>query len=209
MLKRKAGKKKVVKNTPVSRKKVVKLAKPAEKTKKVNKIKMVAKTAKAARPRKKPVVRETTSKQLIKPKKASPSVVRYVTGAVDLMERRRAARLDVPLKVQYKLLNDKNVKEGATRNISASGCLVLMEDKYPVGSLLELKIFFDKRRSKPLALDAKIVRLNRAEGGLHEYGMAFNKVEKEQRKLFADFCFTKMYERIGLLDWSADKGVKV
>ena len=78
-------------------------------------------------------------------------------------------------------------------------------EELKIGSSVELEILLGESESEFLNLTGSIVRLNRQEGRFFEYGIAFSHMGKEARRLFADFCFGKMYEMIGLSDWPTDK----
>ena len=142
------------------------------------------------------------------------SALRHVTGAQDFDEHRKTARLDIPIKVHYKIARregaegKKGAKGAITKDVSQGGCLLLITEEIPLDSELELEIFLGKTQSESLKLKGRAVRINREERGLHEYGISFDSISPEARRLFADFCFTKMYEMIGLPQWPTDRKVK-
>lgn len=141
------------------------------------------------------------------PKSKSATVLRKVTGSGSFDERRRAARLDIPIKVRYKIKEEeKKSKDGVTKNISVGGCLFLVQEELPLNSVVELEIFLGDTESESLKLKGKILRLDRKEKGLFEYGIAFNGLSSEGRRLFADYCFAKMYQMIGLPEWPTARG---
>ncbi|MDP2928755.1 MAG: PilZ domain-containing protein [Candidatus Omnitrophota bacterium] len=78
----------------------------------------------------------------------------------------------------------------------------------PENVQIELDILLGETEAEELKLRGKIARLNRKEDGLYEYGISFVDMGKEARRLFADYCFAKMYEMIGLSEWPTDKRVK-
>lgn len=136
-------------------------------------------------------------------------VLKQVTQSSDFVEKRKTARLDIPLNVQYRIKGEKKEakpqKAAMTKDVSAGGCLLLTTEELSINSELELDIILGETEEEMLKLKGRIVRLNRAENKLHEYGIAFNELSKEARRLFADFCFAKMYEMIGLNEWPTDK----
>lgn len=138
-------------------------------------------------------------------------VLRRAVNSDDLSEQRKNARLDLPLKVRYKVINEagenKNDNElsVAAKNISVNGCLLLTTENIPINSMVRLEIFLDESESAILTLEGRIVRLERAENGLYEFGIFFTAVNKDARRIFADFCFSRMYEMVGLNEWPTDQ----
>ncbi|MDD5773909.1 MAG: PilZ domain-containing protein [bacterium] len=142
------------------------------------------------------------------------SVLKHAVNSDDFNEQRKCARLDLPLKVRYKLINEtggsKNVNElsVAAKNISVNGCLLLTTENIPINSRVQLEILLDEFESAVLTLEGRIVRLERTESGLYEFGILFDAVNKDARRIFADFCFSKMYEMVGLNAWPTDNKEK-
>lgn len=126
----------------------------------------------------------------------------------EFLEKRKTARLDIPIKVEYRAVRSEEAKTAVTKNISSGGCLFLTTEELPIGSEIELNIFLGGTESEALVLKGVIVREARAEKGLHEFGIAFDGMSREAKRLFADFCFAKMYELIGLSEWPTDRRLK-
>ncbi len=146
---------------------------------------------------------------------AKNNIVRHLTGTEAFEERRKTARLDVPIRVEYRVLGAQTSpevpaagKDAATRNISAGGCLLLVAEELPIDAHVEITIFLGDSDTEALRLEGKIVRLSRQEKDLYEYGIGFDQMSAEARRLFADYCFAKMYQMIGLSEWPTDKRVK-
>ncbi len=156
---------------------------------------------------KKKVPKKKVSKKKV-PKKKKATIVQNVTSSADFIERRRAARLDIPLKLNYTIIEDDDLRGGVTKNVSAGGCLLLVSDEIPIETRLELELFLGSSEAESLKLIGRVVRLNREEGGVFEYGISFDDIGREARRLFADFCFAKMYEMIGLSDWPTERQKK-
>ncbi len=156
------------------------------------------------------MVRKKKQVKKLEPKPlAAPTVLRQITHSEDFNELRKTARLDVPIKVQYKIIGGEGNHKGAvTKDMSAGGCLLLVTEELSLNSDVALQIFLGDNESEALKLKGKITRLNRAEKDLYEYGIAFNELSRETRRLFADYCFAKMYELIGLPEWPTDKRAK-
>jgi len=140
-------------------------------------------------------------------------IVRHITKSEDFTERRKTARLDVAIKVHYLVKRQtadgfEAIKNAVTKDISLGGCLLLVAEDIQIGSELELEILLGETDSEALRIKGRILRLNRQEHGLYEYGIAFDSISKETRRLFADYFFAKMYEMIGLSEWPTDRKTK-
>ena len=114
----------------------------------------------------------------------------------DFLEQRKTARLDVSIQA--------NLKGAVTKNISVGGCLLLTTEDLSLGTILEMEMRLQGETGNLLSIKGEIVRLNRAEKGLYEYGIAFENLSKEKREIFANYFFKKMYEMIGLKEWPTD-----
>lgn len=129
------------------------------------------------------------------------------SGGEDGFERRKTARLDIPLDVRYKTVDEGvGAKRALTRNMSAGGCLLLSNEKISTGTRLELDIMLGDG-SESLRICGVVVRKS-GKGKEFEYGIAFDEMSREAKRLFADFCFAKMYEMIGLSDWPTSRQKK-
>jgi c-di-GMP-binding flagellar brake protein YcgR len=135
-------------------------------------------------------------------------ILRHITKSEDFIEQRKTARLDVPIKIEYRALSTENRAQAVSKDISVGGCLLLVSEELPINSELELQIFLGETESEALKIKGRIVRLNRQEKELYEYGIAFDELSKEARRLFADYFFAKMYEMIGLSEWPTDRRIK-
>ena len=136
-------------------------------------------------------------------------MLRQVTRSEDFDEKRKTARLDVPIKVHYKVVGTEAAHERAeTKNVSAGGCLLLIGEELAVNTDIELQIFLGDAQTESLTIRGRIIRLNRAQKKMFEYGIVFDEISKDARRLFADYFFAKMYEMIGLSEWPTDKRIK-
>lgn len=138
----------------------------------------------------------------------SSNVVRQMTNSEDFIEQRKTARLDIPIKVRYKLQTEDQNRTANTKNISAGGCLLIVSEELPLQSEIELDVFLGDGEAEALKLAGTIVRLHKGGKGSFEYGISFSNMGGNARRLFADFCFSKMYEMIGLSAWPTDKRTK-
>jgi c-di-GMP-binding flagellar brake protein YcgR len=144
-------------------------------------------------------------------RKTKPTLEPTETSVPDeFIERRKAARLDIPIRVDY-IVHGSNSSDqkipATTKNISAGGCLLVAEEKIDLGSLIELHVFLGDGDAEALRLNGTVVRPGRAAKGVYEYGISFSGMSSGARRLFADFCFAKMYEMVGLPDWPTDRKI--
>ncbi|MBI5417721.1 PilZ domain-containing protein [Candidatus Poribacteria bacterium] len=134
------------------------------------------------------------------------SILRHLTNSETFEEQRKTTRLDVPIKIQYRIIgNDSDFKDAVAKNISVKGCLILITEKLLTNTPVELKIYLTILEKEDLKVKGEIVRLARIEKDLFEFGVCFEKLNKEQRDFFINFCFEKMYEKIGLINWPTKK----
>jgi len=138
------------------------------------------------------------------------TALRYLTGSENFNELRKTARLDIPIKVRYSVASKgtRTPQGGVTKDISLGGCLLVVTEKLPIDTELTLEILLGEGGLETLTLSGRIVRLNRSQKGLYEYGITFNNLSSQGRRLFADYCFARMYEMIGLNEWPTDKSNK-
>lgn len=135
--------------------------------------------------------------------KKKEDFVQYLKNNEDIFEKRMMARLDVPVKVEFKICKDKGKNEnelfcGITGNISQVGCLLLATKNIPLNSKLEISLLLKEGKDDKLILGGEILRLSKKEENLYEYGLSFFPMKKEERDKFSEFCFKRMYEMVGL-----------
>ncbi len=112
------------------------------------------------------------------------------TSALHL--RRRFQRLDIHLKVNYKILGSgKNQKtfEGTVLNLSAAGMYIHTKYLFPLNSLVEVSLGIPGEAKKLMA-DGRVVYLADKEIQPHAYpgmGVSFAHLEPEKEKIIIDF----------------------
>lgn len=113
-------------------------------------------------------------------------------------ERRRAARLEIVLEVKYKIINMEGspVKITKSGNMSMTGILIFVEEILCRGDLLHLEIYLPGDKI-PIVVKG-IVAWQQEVSGEKRTGILFQDMKKEDCKRFADYCFRKMYEMVGL-----------
>ncbi|MCX5679671.1 MAG: PilZ domain-containing protein [Candidatus Omnitrophica bacterium] len=106
--------------------------------------------------------------------------------------RRKFQRLDIHIKVNYKLLgSEKNPKifEGTVLNLSAAGIYIHTKYVFPLNSLLELSLGIPGE-TKKLTADGRIVYLADKEIQPHVYpgmGVALTHLEPKKERAIIDF----------------------
>lgn len=116
----------------------------------------------------------------------------FNTAAAELHLRRKFQRLDIHLKVSYKLMgSEKNPKafEGTVLNLSAAGMYILTKYLFPLNSLLELSLTIPGE-TKKFTADGRIIYLADKEIQPHAYpgmGVAFTHLEPEKERAVIDF----------------------
>ncbi len=137
------------------------------------------------------------------------TALRELTGAAGFDERRKMARLDIAIEVRYKVIGrEHKLQGGVTRNISAGGCLFIASEKLSVGTELEIEMMLGTSPAESLKIKGRIERLTRVGEEMYESGIAFKALKREDRRIFADYVFSKMYEMIGLSKWPTDRSQK-
>ena len=130
-------------------------------------------------------------KKSVKPT-TNVDISQCLTESGDFQERRKTARLDVPIRVEYKIIGRKeSPKAAVTKNVSAGGCLFLTTEELPVGLEVELQVFLGETETEALKLKGRIARLNRAEKDLYEFGIVFDALSNETCRLFANYFLAK------------------
>ncbi len=106
--------------------------------------------------------------------------------------RRRFKRLDIHLKVKYRVMSNKDqpvVFEGDVLNISGSGIFIYTKHTFTVTSPLVLELMLPGE-SKPVEIHGKVTWLSDKELQPHSYpgmGIGFSRIGPETERLIADF----------------------
>lgn len=123
----------------------------------------------------------------------------------EFIERRKHARLNLSMKVDYKVSSTGGEqKTTLSRDMSLGGVLLLVSEKMDAGTPLELEIYLSGEDSKPVKTRGEVIwqgELGERGEGYYHTGIAFSGIVEEDKKRFAEFCFSQMYEMVGLPDW--------
>lgn len=127
----------------------------------------------------------------------------------EFIERRKHARLNLSMKVDYKVSSlGEEPKSTISRDISLGGVLLLVKERMDTGTPLELDIYLTEEETKPIKTKAQVIwqgELGEKAEGFYHTGISFSEIKEKDKKRFADFCFSQMYEMVGLPDWPTKK----
>jgi c-di-GMP-binding flagellar brake protein YcgR len=113
-------------------------------------------------------------------------------------ERRSVSRFDVDASVKYRRADGGVKRDAVTKDISADGCLLLISERIPENASLDMEIYLPDGKPAPIYISGNVVRVNKSEGKLYECGVSFENIPAEYKRRFADHCFAKMYEALGI-----------
>ncbi len=119
------------------------------------------------------------------------SILQYIPRSQGFLERRKMARLDVPLAVTYRDMGkEQEYRKATTINVSAGGCLLLAPQQLGVGTGIDLVMPWGTLKGRVRRLDSK-------KKDLCALGITFDPLSPESLSLFTDFCFARMREITG------------
>ena len=106
--------------------------------------------------------------------------------------RRRFQRLDIHIKIRYRLSSGKDSSaafEGEILNIGGAGFFVYTKDTFPINSMLSLELKMPNE-PKELQMLGRVIWLPDKELQPHSYpgmGIAFTKLDKDSERAIVDF----------------------
>lgn len=111
-----------------------------------------------------------------------------------MIEKRKAQRLDIPIKVKYRLsARDKILRESFCHNVSGSGMQITSDCPFKKGERLKSLLYFPGER-KPVTAMSKIAWCRRSPvrpGRIFDVGIKHVKVYPQDRDRFV-FLFCEM-----------------
>lgn len=112
-----------------------------------------------------------------------------------IKERRRYIRLEVPINIvirkQAEPTKDYKIP---SKNISASGTLVEIEDQLPAGSLLELKLIIPEAPNPVHATGEVVWTTKDPDRNIFNTGIQFTKIEEDNKNTFLKFLCDSIYK---------------
>jgi c-di-GMP-binding flagellar brake protein YcgR len=136
---------------------------------------------------------------------SNPTILRQDAKSTDFFEKRKNARLDLAIKTICHVGESTKGVLALTRDISVGGCLLSTDQKLPKEGLFDLEIYLSTEDKIPIRARGSVVRSQKRDAGLIEYGICFEDIGDEQRLKFVNFCFGQMYERTGLTHWTTSQ----
>lgn len=125
-----------------------------------------------------------------------------ITGDFEKIQRRNYFRLDCLLNATYILLNEETDESNAsdaapipgkkalTRNISGNGARIVIDEKIPKGSSIQVKLWLTKE--VVINVTAKVVRCTQIEGirdTKYEVGLYFTKLTQREQDILVKYIF--------------------
>lgn len=142
-----------------------------------------------------PRTSSVSAKKMKGSKPAYISIFKDLTASPKLEERRKSARLPAELKTRFEAFGGAVFRETVTKNISIGGCLLVSDCDLPIGSKLSLIVELGRVK---ILVNGTVKRLAMSHRDRFEFGVEFEEMSSDTRRVFADYCFEKMYEATGL-----------
>ncbi len=122
------------------------------------------------------------------------------------VERRKHARLDIALSVNY-VVHDANgevteIAEAMSSDISASGIRLMTTAPLDNGATLDLEITIEGQGGQPVCASCEVVWQNQISDTSYEIGAVIRYIEEDDKRRFLEFVFNQMSQLVGM---SADQ----
>jgi len=116
-----------------------------------------------------------------------------------MQERRRYARLNIPLEVRYAFQGKEDVRhKTVTKNISPNGARFTIKEELSKGAVLELTVKIPTK-SKPIPIKAKVAWSRKETGqgkDTYDAGFEFIEISEEDKGAFFQYLCNFMYDQI-------------
>ncbi|SDK46050.1 flagellar brake protein [Natronincola ferrireducens] len=114
-------------------------------------------------------------------------------SAPEKIQRRYYYRLKTLIKVNIRVLNENDVIEGYTKDISGGGMKVIAKKTVELGKKLELKVFLND--NKELTMEGEVIRVVRDPiSNEYEVGVKYSDISDNIRNQIVAFIFAKQRE---------------
>ena len=126
-----------------------------------------------------------------------PYLVVQKISELEKLQRRNYYRLEVSLPVKFKQLDDNEEYEGIIKDISGGGVKLHTFSQLPVEQCIEICLCLENSHMKVIG---KVVRAEKLESKLYEYGIYFVEINEKDRDKIIRFIFNmeKKYKRKGV-----------
>jgi len=110
------------------------------------------------------------------------------------IERRKHARLECSMPVQYKKVGvlDSSISKALTRNISEDGVRLVVDEYIPTNSRLTLLISLPFKSKKVKALSKIVWAKRHSEMSMYDLGIKFVNITTATKRDIADFVRSKL-----------------
>lgn len=118
------------------------------------------------------------------------------------IERRKHARLDIALSVNYTVKDASGevteMAEAMSSDISATGIRLMTTSPLENGSTLDLEITIEGQNSRPVHANCEVVWQNQIADCIYEVGAVIRFMEEEDKRHFLEFVFNQMSQLVGM-----------
>lgn len=118
------------------------------------------------------------------------------------IERRRSARLDIALSVNYMVRDSSGevteMAEAMSSDISATGLRLMTPTPMRNGSTLDLEITIEGQQGEPVRASCEVVWQNQISETSYEIGAIIRHIGDQDKKRFLEFVFDQMTQLVGL-----------
>ncbi len=118
------------------------------------------------------------------------------------IERRRYARLDIALSVNYVVRDESGevteMAEAMSSDISATGIRLMTPTPLDNGATLDLEITIEGQDSEPVMASCEVVWQNQISDSSYEVGAIIRYIEEDDKKRFLDFVFRQLSQLVGM-----------
>lgn len=136
----------------------------------------------------------------------------------DFVEKRKYARLDIPMRVGYKFSVKDKPRTALSKNISKGGMLLLAKERMDVGAQITMEIYLTKEDTNPIRTVGQVVwqgksrtcaqvraKFDRENNGVYNTGISFSDLKDDDMERFFNYCFTQMYKMVKMPEWYMKK----
>lgn len=113
-----------------------------------------------------------------------------------MVERRKYARLTIPLEVSYVLSGVEGPgNKTVTKDISPNGARVSVDEELAPGTMLNLEVKIPSKE-EPIPIKAKVVWSKKDEAIGYEAGLEFIKIPEDSKNVFFQYLCNLMYDQL-------------
>jgi c-di-GMP-binding flagellar brake protein YcgR len=118
------------------------------------------------------------------------------------VERRKYARLDIALSVNYVVKDSSGeiteMAEAMSSDISATGIRLMTPTPLENGSTLDLEITIEGQDNDPVYASCEVVWQNKISDTSYEVGAVISHIEEDDKRRFLEFVFNQMSQLVGI-----------